>query len=63
MSHADAAVCSPLGGVVVLHRSGARRYQRMLLGNFGEESGVREVPEGSIFGRFSAKLGPETPLD
>ena len=27
------------------------------------ESGVREVTEGSIFGRFSAKLGPETHLD
>ncbi len=26
------------------------------------ESGVREVPGGSIFVRFSAKLGPETPL-
>ncbi len=26
-------------------------------------AGIREVPEGSIFGQFSVKLGPETPLD
>jgi hypothetical protein len=29
------------------------------LGEFRAESGIREVPERSIFDRFSAKFGPE----
>ncbi len=28
-----------------------------------QASGLREVPEDSMFGRFSAKLNPKTPLD
>jgi hypothetical protein len=33
------------------------------LGDLREVSGVREVPDGSVFDRFSAKLGPGTSLD
>ncbi len=34
-----------------------------VLGDFRVELVVWEVPEASIYGRFSDKLGPETPLE
>ncbi len=42
---------------------GASMWSPLNLGDFRVESGVREVPEGSILDRFSAELCPEIPLD